>query len=211
MAWPPATHQDVTDKIDTLDAALAALGLDGLADVVLGSPSDGEALVYDGVTGKWVAGVPAVGGKEIAYAENVTGVVTTATAPSGGASAAVDIPGCSITVPPNTGVVWLEGQAFLQQMVAGVGVASVNIIETTVGSGNPGLATDSRPTPNQTGVNGRSLGNLRPRYRVGQVASTRTFKLSMQVTGITGAAPSVQAANLSTFGGFASYLRAEAD
>ena len=200
---PSAARADLTITPVSGGAGFLA----GLGDVALGTPTDGQALGYQASTGKWVAASPAVAGGEIAYAENVSGTTTGVAGVANATSAAVDIPNCAITVPANSGVVWLEGQAFFQQTVAGLGQALLQIIETT-GGGSTALATDSRFLPNVNATNDRNVGYLRPKYRLGSTVATRTFKLSALIAAPASNTPSVLIPNLSTFGGFASFIRA---
>jgi hypothetical protein len=188
-----------------LAAALLALNLDALANVSAGSPADGQSLIYDDDLDLWIAGTPIAPGKEIAYAENVTGVVTTAA--HGGGS--VDIPNCSIVIPATAEPVWIEGAAFLAQSVAGTGAALVDIFE--VGAGSASNA-DVRPLPNSTAAQLKNIGTLRPKFRLGPTVAPRTFKLRVSVTGApAGQTPSVAASNLATLGGFQSWIRATAE
>lgn len=180
--------------------------LAALADVVLGTPADGQALVYQASTQKWVAASPAVAGAEIAYAENVSGTPTNASATNGVSNGAVDIANCAISVPANSGIVMLEGYASVNQTVAGIGGASLAIVETT--SGSTILETVGRALPNNATANANTVGNLVVERRVGPTTGTRTFKLTLQALAVAGNSPTVQAVNQPAFGGFRSFLRA---
>lgn len=176
-----------------------------LANVALGTPADGATVLYQLSTGLWISGAPVVGGKEIAYVENATGTITTASVVGNASGTLVDIPGVAITVPANTGPVWLEGAATLSQTVVGAGSGALYLMETT--SGSVLADYDVRPLPNSTAGNANGLGALRVRLRLGAVASTRTFKLQINAKAPASNSPSVAAANGSS-GGAKSFLHA---
>lgn len=177
--------------------------LTDLGGVSLGSPTDGQVLIYDLDLGLWVAGTPIAAGKMIDYAENVTGTATTATS-----TTPADIPNCNIVVPPTTGEVWIMAAVNVSQSVVGTGVASAAIIETT--GAEASLNSVAAVLPNTTASLVKNMGVIRPMVRVGPTNVQRTFKLRLSVSAASGT-PSVQASNLSTFGGLQSWIKAWAE
>jgi hypothetical protein len=160
--------------------------LGALVNVSLGTPSDGQALVYQASTGLWIPGSPAVSGTEGDYHENVTGTPTTAAGPTGPAAGSpADVAGVTCTVPILTGSVWVYAEVFLYQSTVGTGNAFAFLTETTVG--NTGVRDyDDRLLPNSTSSNAQNMGKLRLAARLGAVAAPRTFKLQIQTNSLSG-------------------------
>jgi hypothetical protein len=136
-----------------------------------------------------------VGANELAYAENVTGVGTTATsAAGGGAGTEVAIPGTTITVTDSASrPVTIRFKANAQQTAVGTGVLLLSLTETT--STPTDLTSSLADLPNSTTLPAAFLGSLVGDYRIGVVTTTRTFRLSITVWGQSGVTPAVQVFN----------------
>jgi hypothetical protein len=150
---------------------------------------------YNGST--WVLTSPG----EIAYVENVTGVVTAA-AGATGVNDAVDVPGVSISVPASARPIYLEYGGTFSQTVAGTGSMFMAIIETTGGGSTPVSQSYEAPMTNTTSANRKTRqGTL----RLGTTVATRTFKMQLQKSVTGGTSPTV---NLLNVGGLQSWLAA---
>ncbi|MCP4894319.1 MAG: hypothetical protein GY911_10975, partial [Actinomycetales bacterium] len=55
------THDDITDFDTEVDARIGVATLDDLDGVSVGSPTNGQSLVYDNSTGQWVPGAAGIG------------------------------------------------------------------------------------------------------------------------------------------------------
>lgn len=140
-----------------------------------GAPNDGQALVWSQTLGKWTPANPS-GASELAYAENVTGTVTSlATSAAGGLSTDTAIPGCSIVVPISTRPVWVHYQLTFLQNQAGAGTLFVAVKEgsTTVSNHPHRLPASADATQNTFTVRGKT--------RIGPVAAPRTLQLRAQL------------------------------
>ncbi len=106
---------------------------------------------------------------ELAYAENAS---TTTTACS---LAGTLIPGCVVTVPASSQIVWLQWSGGFKITTAGAGLLGIAVYDITStptvvdSAATPVLAGNAGTYSIYTGVNGSC--------RIGQVASTRVFAL----------------------------------
>lgn len=143
---------------------------------------DGPGTLFkDTANGVWTPLNPG----EIAYVANVTGTPTTSNN-----GQVVDIPGCTITVPPTTRPVWLRAGATFQQTVVGTGDLSIYVYETT---GTVTLLTNFLvPMPNV--ITGGSYADIDRSFRLGPVASARSFKISA-VTIVSSGSPAAKTIN----------------
>lgn len=108
-------------------------------------------------------------GIEVAYAENVTGVTTAISA------AAVDVPGCVITVPANPRPVWLEANAFCDVSTAPASAATGQLgVLITDDLGNS-VAFANASIEGGAGTNGQF--NLIARCRIPPNTATRTYRM----------------------------------
>jgi hypothetical protein len=124
-------------------------------------------LYQDTAAGVWT---PLSRGGRITYAENATG-----TAQTGLGGTNIDVPGVAITVPPSTLDVVLVWYGMFEQTAVGAGLATLDLMETT--SGSTYRSNGFTPLPNTVGASSKFFQVQRSRYRLGAVASTRTFKL----------------------------------
>lgn len=154
---------------------------------------DGQLMAWSASLGLFVPVSP-TGNGELAYAENITFTATTLAGTSTATGTAVDIPGCSISVPISARPVWLEGTFAFTQTALGQGQAVALIVETTAGAGGTSWS-DFVPLPNNTGP--RSQNNrVRCRFRLGASTSQiRTFKLQGRCDATGATVPSVNALN----------------
>jgi hypothetical protein len=143
---------------------------------------------------------------ELAYAENASGSLTGVAGTSTAIGTPVDVPNCSISVPPSNRPVYIEGAISWVQNALGTGRVQLLIVETT------GAATtiDSwgRVLPNSTSTRGNTDNNY-VRARIGPTTQTRTFKLQARVDSVNTTVPSINVINSNLAGG-KSYILAEA-
>lgn len=174
--------------------------------------TDQQLYGYDATLGGTRAFNP-TGASELAYSANTTGTATTCsfTGTPPGVGTPVTVPNTAITVLADARIVWLEFGAFAWQTAAGVGDAYLELVETT-GGGSTVVARDVRPLPNSTALVA-DIFSLFKRYRLGAVASTRTFQLQIHVAASTGT-PTFGVGNGNTVGAISptdpTYLRASA-
>ena len=112
----------------------------------------------------------------LAYAENISGINTTA--PTGGTV----IPGCCIMIPANSGDVWIEYGADIGVSLGGQGAGGVSIAEWTGGS-FPVYPSDWALVHFDTGVAITPNGpTVRGAYHLGPTTTDRVFALGASTT-----------------------------
>lgn len=128
---------------------------------------------------------------ELASAVNATNVVTSLSAPGGGAGGAgaiVTVPSTAISVPASTRPVTLEFQGAFIQTAVGTGTTFLLLYETT-GGGATILEWSQALLPNSTATALSSVPYPLRTFRLGSVASTRTFELRAYIFAVAGATP----------------------
>ena len=116
-------------------------------------------------------------GREIRYAENVTGVGTIAAA----TNPAYDIPGCAFAVTPSPQPGSVEGECQLYQYIVGTGLLWLIVYEVVAGVSTAKYWSIVE-LPNRLNAYMR----VRVVRRLGVVAATRDLKLSVKMTATTG-------------------------
>lgn len=156
-------------------------GPEGARNVLVKLPS-GEWLLIESVETASPPPKPTTG--ELAYAENVTGVVT-----AFDYDTPADIPGTSITVPVSVGPVYLRFQAGLEQTAAGAGLIVLGVYE-----GATRIAEAVRPAADSTGAGSR-FSTISGLVRLGTVTVERTLHLRASCTPDTLSMPAFQVLN----------------
>lgn len=151
-----------------------------------GSLADREAAFWSG---------EAVGpsGKELDYAENISGTGTTIAGTTGAVGTPVDIPNCIVDVPISNRPVWIRAGFAAVQSVVGLGSLGALIVEV-------GGSTIEVKTINLTNDIG-ARANQVPGFveaRIGPTVVARQFKLQARCDSKAGATPSCILANLPT-------------
>lgn len=169
-----------------------------------GSPVDGQTVIYNAALGLFIP-VAAAGASELAYIENATAVVQTCAANAG-----ITLTG-SITVPVSTRPVYLRAGFAWKLTTAGVGDLAVQWTETTSGAAVPLL--HNIPIIAEPVNPFSSIRNWEGTFRIGPVASPRSFRLAVFLVADSGT-PAISVYNgANTAGGGAcspSWIMAEA-
>lgn len=160
----------------------AVARLANLVDLSLGTPTDGQSLVYQASTGLWIPGTPANVGGELAYAENITG--TPQVIAAGGNADVTNLTGLS--VPASTpAACWIE-ISIRAQMQAVTGTpnptrlaASLILYETTSGS----TLIEGWSCPIEDSAVATPGFVMRGKVRIGVTTGTRTFKANVIAPG----------------------------
>ena len=193
----PATYADA----ETVDAAVnggrVTLAVNLPALVLNGSVTPAKLSFDPATQAELDAAVAGAPGRELRYADNVSGAVNAAAT----TNVAVDIPGCTFSVLPSARPVWLMAGAQMYQTVLGTAQAWLSIYEIIAGvstlkyssvQGCPNVAAND------------FLPQHFVRRRIGAVTAERTFKLAFRIVHLTGT-PAISVTNSDAY---PSYLKA---
>lgn len=174
------TASDVQAAFGQLDARAASVPTFDTTGIV-----DGQLMQWNATLGKFIP-VNKTGSAELAYAANTTGTTTAVTNTQN-----IDIPGVTFTVQPDPRAVYIQAGLAFQQTTTGDGSVILHITDTTsaVDVGAPSVRL-----PNTVTAGIKTGYIMTAPFRLGPIATARTFKISLQVSG-SGATPAVIALN----------------